>query len=60
MVWYEEVKKLSFETGGTLGLFTGMSFLSMAEMLYWLTKIPLAIFKKWNQNSNNVKCLTYA
>jgi hypothetical protein len=32
-------------TGGTLGLCTGMSLLSMVEIAFWLMKIPSAFFK---------------
>ena len=34
-----------FFTGGTLGLCTGMSLLSMVEIAFWLMKIPSAFFK---------------
>ena len=30
--------------GGTLGLFSGMSILSMVEIVYWLMKIPTSFF----------------
>ena len=30
--------------GGTLGLFTGMSILSMVEIAFWLMKIPSAFY----------------
>jgi hypothetical protein len=33
------------KTGGTLGLFTGMSILSMVEIVFWLAKIPAAFFR---------------
>ena len=28
-----------YVTGGTLGLFTGMSLLSIIELMYWLLKL---------------------
>ena len=31
--------------GGTLGLFTGMSILSMVEIVFWIAKIPGSFFK---------------
>ena len=31
--------------GGTLGLFTGMSILSMAEFVFWMIKIMIAFLK---------------
>ena len=32
--------------GGTLGLFTGMSLLSIIEIGFWLAKIPIFLCKK--------------
>ena len=34
---------LNFLSGGTLGLFTGMSILSMVEVVYWVIKSTFAI-----------------
>ena len=33
----------SYFTGGTLGLFTGMSILSIVEVFYWLIKILASV-----------------
>ena len=38
-------------TGGTLGLCTGMSLLSMVEVAFWLMKIPSAFLKGMTKKS---------
>ena len=38
--------------GGTLGLFTGMSILSMIEVVYWALKF-VANLHLWNINRKN-------
>ena len=35
-----------FIAGGTLGLFTGMSLLSMVEIVFWMTKMLVAACKR--------------
>ena len=35
-------KLISLFEGGTIGLFTGMSFLSMIEVLFWVSKILIS------------------
>ena len=37
----------SYLTGGTLGLFTGMSLLSMIEVVFWMLKIT---GQSWKQD----------
>ena len=32
--------------GGALGLFTGMSILSMVEIVFWIAKIPVSFYKR--------------
>ena len=32
-----------YVTGGTLGLFTGMSLLSIIELIYWLLKLIMKL-----------------
>ena len=43
--------RLFFLSGGTLGLFTGMSILSMVEMVFWIFTIPLSYFSRSSQVS---------
>ena len=39
------MNEIFYFTGGTLGLFSGMSILSMVEIAYWLMKVPSSFFK---------------
>ena len=44
-------KKITFvgqlaALGGTLGLFTGMSILSMVEMVFWMFKLLPVLFRR--------------
>ena len=41
-------------TGGTLGLFTGMSILSMVEIAFWLLKITFDFFKRHTKQLNSI------
>ena len=41
-------------TGGTLGLFTGMSILSMVEIMFWLAKMLLAFLQSISKQSKTV------
>ena len=46
---------LFFSLGGTLGLFTGMSFISVIEMVYWIFKtlVILPITNKLRRAANH-------
>ena len=41
-------------TGGTLGLFTGMSILSMIEMVFWLAKLPSTLCRVVKTSSSPI------
>ena len=41
--------------GGTLGLFTGMSLLSMVEIVFWVVKIIMHQLSSCNRISYNAK-----
>ena len=46
------MKNATFFLGGTLGLFTGMSILSMVEILHWLVKFVFKLFKGCGTKTN--------
>ena len=48
---YQTILLNFISTGGTLGLFTGMSFLSMVEIIYWFLQCVFSSLK-WNRSAN--------
>ncbi len=44
---YMHSLELVFLSGGYIGLFTGMSFLSLFEFVVWLVKIPVIVIRRW-------------
>ena len=44
---------LNYFSGGNFGLFTGMSFLSLMELLFWISKLVWKIPQKMNQDQKS-------
>ncbi len=42
--------------GGTIGLFTGLSLLSIVELVYWFFIWAMESFKKWTSGGSNGAC----